>query len=280
MRKTTTLLVIAVMLTLITGSAFALAPMGPPMSRLEQDQWSIGLEYEHSEMDIETSNATGSEFQDGIFVGSTPKKKYEINGLKSDMFYANLGFSIVKDWDMYLRLGFSDAKDDIKEIQTGGVTGDKYQGFKGSYGASWGIGTRASFYQEENMTLGALLQANWSNPGSSDITCVNNADFTTGEVELDYWEIQLAAGPTFDFDYFRIYGGPFLHFVYGNFDLNATFVDTPVITFETSNDIKESVQIGGYVGTQWYLTESSSLLAELQFTGDAWGLGLGVTWKF
>jgi hypothetical protein len=49
---------------------------------------------------------------------------------------------------------------------------------------------------------------------------------------------------------------------------------------KADHDIREESQLGGYAGAQWYLDENSSLYTEIQFTDDAWGAGVGITWKF
>ena len=285
MRKITTLLIIGAFVTGISNSAFALSPMGPPKARLEPRQWSFGLDYEHSEMDLETVSNPRIETQDGVVVTDTDpvKSKYEIDGLTSNMVYANIGYGLSGSWDLYVQAGLSDAQADITEVQAGGVTGDKYKNFDSSYGLAWGVGTRATFAKDGDITWGGLLQVSWAKPDSSGLTCVGDPNFE-GDAEIEYWEIQLAVGPTFESEYYRIYGGPFLHFVYGSIDLKGTATypepDPAVITVNSSNNINNNVNIGGFIGTQLYLAENSSLYAECQFTSDAFGIGVGIAWKF
>jgi hypothetical protein len=270
MRNFKALLVISAVISMVYSSAYALAPMGPPKSILEQDQWSLGLEYGHSEMDIETSKGTAT----STSVPGTFDKQFEIDGLKSNMIYVNMGLGLGSNWDIYMRLGLSDAKSDVSEIKYGS---DEFKNFDADFGLNWGIGTRATFYQQDNLSLGGLIQANFVNPGSGDITLTNAPGFISGEAEIEYWEIQVAFGPTLELDSCRIYGGPFLHLINGDFSIEQNVSGT--IT-KSECDLEHDIQIGGYVGTEIDLQENSSLVAEVQFTGDAVGIGLGITWKF
>jgi hypothetical protein len=282
MKKKTAHLTVATILSLvICSSTFALSPMGPSKAMLEQEQWSLSFEFEYTEMDLETSSNYRTETINGIPIPPTLKSKYEIEELQSDMFFANIGLGISENWDIYMRLGMFDAQADVTEIQTGSVTGDQYEGFDGSHGFNLGIGTRATFFEDEDVSWGGLLQAHWANPHSSKITCAGDPYFS-GKAELEYWDIQMAVGPTLELDYYRIYGGPFLYFVYGDIELEGTgiYPGPTTITLKSSKDIKEDAQFGGYVGAQFYLAEDSSLYTECQFTSDAWGLGFGITWKY
>ena len=49
---------------------------------------------------------------------------------------------------------------------------------------------------------------------------------------------------------------------------------------KTSGDIEEESQFGGYVGASWDVRENISCYLEGQFTGDAWGIGIGAARRF
>jgi hypothetical protein len=279
MKNTKRLLMISVVIFIVCSSAYALAPMGPPKSTLDKDRWSLGMEYEHSAMDIETKSNFSSETIDGVPVPPSLKSKFKIEDLKSDMFYVNLGVGLTGKWDIYTRLGLSDAKADFKEVQSSGVNGDNFRGSDASEGFSWGLGTRATFFEGEKLTWGGLVQLNQANPGSVDLKS-STPDFTEGTADLKIWEIQAAFGPTYEMEYCRIYGGPFLHYISGDVELDASYIGTEVVSMKSSKDIKNDTQIGAYIGTQVDITQDSTAFVELQFTGDAWGIGLGASWKF
>ena len=94
---------------------------------------------------------------------------------------------------------------------------------------------------------------------------------TTFASELDLYEIQIAAGSTYSFDRFHLYGGPFLHFLRGEEDSSM---------FNTHFDVEEDSIFGAYVGLRTDLTDSVGLDLELQATPDAYAVALGLPWRF
>jgi len=286
MEKRVALLALVLMVIGVCSSvAIAIPPMGPPRAGLHEGQGSLGLEYGYSEMDLQTfGSVTEKQFLSGsLLTTDISYTSFEIKDLQTSMIWGRLDVGTWENWDMFVRLGMSDAQDDISSVNANGSLSDQYKNFDGDSGFGWGFGTRATFYQEGDTTWGGLIQVTWSNPDSSDVVIESDPSFT-GEVEMDYWEVQIAIGPTVELDNCRLYGGPFLHFINGDLDLSGRIDDPPgtpdLITQDTSHEIREESQIGGYAGAQWYLNENSSLFTEFQFTSDAWGFGIGTTWKF
>ncbi len=284
MKKRRVLSALAFIVVGVCGSvAIAMPPMGPPRATLQEGQSSFGLEFSHSEMDLEAFG-TLKVLDQGAPSWEPYYRKYKIESLKSNMFLGRLGAGLWENWDIFVRFGITDAQDEITEVLANDALGDQYKDFDGSSGFALGLGTRATFYQEGNTTWGGLLQITWSNPDGSSITDANDTYFS-GDAEINYWEVQIAIGPTVEFNNCRFYGGPFLHFINGDLDINGKTKD-PTTGFVTdrfknsSFDIKEESQFGGYAGAQWYLGENSSLFTEFQFTNDAWGIGVGTAWKF
>ena len=286
MEKRRVLLALAFMVAGVWSlDAVAISPMGPPRAILEEGESSFGLEYGHSEMDLE-SFGTVKETQSLLGVPLTTVSsytKYKIESLESNMFTGHMGFGAWENWNIFARFGIADAQGEISEVLADDTDGDQYRDFDGSHGFCLGIGTRATFYEEGDTTWGGLLQITWAKPDGSDIIDETDSDFS-GDAEINYWEVQIAIGPTIELDTCRLYGGPFLHFVNGDLDLNGQIADPPgvpdLIVVDSSHDIREESQFGGYAGAQWYLGEDSSLFTEIQFTGDAWGVGVGTIWKF
>jgi len=284
-KRTISLALIFMVVGACNSVVLALTPMGPPRATLQEGQWAFGLEYGHNEMDLESFGPVKeTQFLLGnplITVSSFAK--YEIENLKSNMYLARLGVGTWENWDLFVRFGASDAQDEISEVLADGTPGDQYKDYDGGLGFAWGFSTRATFYEQGDTTWGGLLQITWANPDASDITNENDSTFS-GDVEIDYWEVQVAIGPTVEFENLRIYGGPFLHFLNGDLNLNGQSIDpgpgVDLITTEYSHEIREKSQLGGYAGAQWYTGQNSSLFTEFQFTGDAWGVGVGTLWRF
>jgi hypothetical protein len=180
-----------------------------------------------------------------------------------------------------VRLGVADAQGDIEHIFPDGATPDQYKGFDGSFGLAWGFGTRATFWKDDEICWGGLFQITWLEPGDSSISLSGDPEFS-GDADVEIWEVQIAVGPTLRVDdNFRVYGGPFLHFVNGDLDISGRTVDMGTdILMETTADIEEESQFGGYVGAHLDVDENTSCYLELQLTGDAWGIGIGAARRF
>ena len=114
-----------------SSSALALAPMGPPMASLEQGQYSAGVDYSYSEMDIEVS---------GYGLTATQKD------VETNMIFANLGYGIAPNVEAFLRLGVADAES---------------EGFSGDTEFAYGFGIKGTFAQEGDLVWGGLFQMSW-----------------------------------------------------------------------------------------------------------------------
>jgi hypothetical protein len=270
--------VVLIIVFLSNPIVLALTPMGPPKALLGQDRWDLGLEYAHQSMDLEAVGPV-QDIQPGLTV--TRKDKHNIDNFKSNIVLARAGYGINDDWDAFVRVGVVDAQADIERTYTDGAPSDEYEGFDGSFGLAWGVGTRATFWQDEEVSWGGLLQITWLEPGDSSIDLSGDPVFT-GDAEIDIWEVQIAVGPTLRLDdNFRVYGGPFLHFVNGDLDLSGSTVDMGTdLRVEAEGDIEEKSQIGGYVGANLDVDQNTSCCLEFQFTGDAWGIGIGAARRF
>jgi hypothetical protein len=265
----------------------ALPSMGPPKALIGQDQWNVGLGYSYSRMDLEASGKSREDPGSGVW-GPWLSSKHDIKNLTSNLVLGQVGYGVSPNIDVYLCLGASDAQDDMKETTASAYPGDKYTGLDCGLGFAWGLGTRATFWQNGDMTWGGLLQVLWENPSSGDIT-LNPEPPTlpnrlTGDADIDLREIQVAVGPTVQLDGFSVYGGPFLHFVKGTIDTSVSGLDSsgipPLDRVQLSEDIKEQSEFGVYAGLQGDANAEISWYAEYRMTADAWGIGIGAVRKF
>jgi len=282
MKKRIALFAVAFMILGLSGSAvLALSPMGPPKASLGQDQWAIGIEYSHEKMDLEASSTISETIMTDPPIVAPPQNAiHEIKDLKSNIVMGTVGYGISDNWDAFLRLGAANGECDIDQTYSDGTI-DQYQGFDGGFGFAWGLGTKVTIWEDNDISWGGLLQMAWAKPGDSDISLSGDPNYS-GNAEIDFWEVQLAIGPTWQMnDELSIYGGPFLHFVDGDLDISGkTFDMGDELISEVSGDIEEKSQFGGYVGASWELSEDTSCFIECQLTGDAWGIGIGAAQKF
>ncbi len=255
-------------------AVFALDPMGPPATDIEQGQFKIGADYSHSNMDLELNNGTWLEYLDGIFYDWGEAVDLTLKNFKINRGYTNLGYGIADNFEAFFRLGGSNAKfsDSIWEDS---------EKFDSRAEPAIGFGIKATFFEEYNLKLGGLLQANWAGyDGKLNAKHWAASDFT----EVDITEIQIAVGITCILsDRVSVYGGPFLHFLDG--ELNDIFseVDTGtggLLTSEYSWDIEQDSTFGGYLGTQMELAENCSLNIEFQHTATADAFAASFSWRF
>ena len=235
--------VAVVVACLLSSSAQALTALGPPRAGLDYKQLSAGFLFTSSEMDLKMSGYGLS---------------WTATDIKSTTYLSRLSVGLSYDWELYGLLGSCD------------LSADDYDGSSEFAG---GFGTKFTVAEKDSVTWGGVFQMCSINSGGSISEDVPGYGLVTMDVDIQALDIQFAFGPTYTKGSFSIYGGPFLHFVDGDFD--ATLLGVPV-TF----DIEQESVFGGYVGGQYELTENTSWFGEFQFTGDAWAFGTGVIWRF
>lgn len=233
------LILVTVVVVLSYGPTFALTPMGPPVATLEKGQTTVGVGYSYSETDIEL------EYQ-----GS----KIGVDYVDLHTTLANIHYGIVEDrWEVYAALG-------LAEIRDGG--------FSGGWDFAGGIGTKITTNLDRILSWGVLCQAFWFQ-GEDDWTVAGYS----GDTDIDAYEIQIAAGPSYKADTFCVYGGPFVHVMRGHADLKQA---GSTVSF----DIEEDGVVGGYIGGNVQVAENVTANIEFQVTQDAVGFGLGMSYGF
>ena len=282
MEKRIALLVVGlIVISSFSSIALALSPMGPPKASIGQNKWAIGVDYGYQSMDLEASSRIVATQMDDPPFDQSFKVKHEIEDLKSSIILARVDYGVSENWDAFIRLGMADGEDEIEQIYSNGDT-EKFKGYDGNFGFAWGFGTRATFWQDNKVTWGGLFQMTWVAPDSSDISLSGDPDFS-GDAEMEMWEVQISIGPTWEAaDNFSVYGGPFMHFIDGDLDISGSKVpeDDLEERVKGSGDIEEASQFGGYVGASWDVREDTACYLEGQFTGDAWGIGVGAVRRF
>ncbi|UCC96839.1 MAG: hypothetical protein JSW66_13455 [Phycisphaerales bacterium] len=262
----------------------ALPAMGPPRALVGQDQYAVGLGYSHSQMDLEAFGRAREDPDGGGWLPAS-YSKHRIEDYTTNLILGRLDYGATQDLDVFLCLGFSDAQDDMSEERATGSQGNEYSGLDCDFGFAWGLGARATFWQEGDVTWGGLAQVIWENPDEGDIRVTptdGDPSRLTGDAELELWEVQIAAGPTVQLEGFCVYGGPFLHFVRGDLDASLSGTDSfaAINRIELSQDIRQESELGFYAGVQGDASESTSWYAEYRITGDAWGVGVGAVRRF
>lgn len=255
-------------------AAFALDPMGPPSTDIEQYQFMLGAEFSHSKMDLELSNGMWTEYLDGVFWDTGEAVDIKLKDFKVDRSYVHLGYGISDYCEAFLRVGGSRGR-------FGDSIWEDAEDFDSESEPAIGIGLKATFYEENNLQIGGLIQTNWAEyDGKLDASHWVAPDF----VEIDMVEIQIALGVTCMLsDAVSVYGGPFVHFVDGELSDTYSAVDSGtggLLNSEYVWDLEQDSVFGGYIGARAELGENCFLNFELQHTSASSAFGMGIQWKF
>ncbi len=266
-------------------AAFALDTMGLPAAGLQQGQYSVGVDYSHSKMDLELSEGVFDEYIDGFYNFSGELESLILKDFKVDKGYLNLGYGISDMIEAFLRVGGATSRfgDSVWE------GGEK---FDGDWDFSIGCGAKATFYEDDKLKIGGLIQVGWSQFDGR----LKPDDWPTffypavDSVEIEITEIQIAVGPAYEIEEdVLIYGGPFYHYVDGDLD---DIYSAPEVIEEGGNTselfitshynwtMEEDASYGGYIGTRLELAEDCSLNLEYQLTSAAYCIGANIKWIF
>lgn len=233
--------------TVVVGLAFlyfgsvsyALDPLGPPKSILDQGDWSFGVEYIYSETDTDPSNV------------ASPIAQPSTQVLFANRVYANVRYGMWEDVDLFVRAG--GATFDLDTAFIGG--------FEGDTDFAWGLGAAGTLYQTDTLDWGLVLQF------SSGKSLQRSLAFA-GRAEVEIRSLQIAAGPTYQVkDDLTGYAGIFYHMLDGEYE--ATFAEW---------DLSEKNFLGGFVGLDWEVKDNARLSIEFQYTGTAFALATGLKW--
>jgi len=274
------------------ATAAALAPFGPPRATIGAGRWTIGVDYARQTTDLQSFGT----YREGYFDGSSYQwyckyNQFELKELESNLIFGKIGYGLADTWDLFARVGVSDTKGDwlVSSIDSGGPAAtDFFQGgeqfsLDSSFALAWGAGSRMTVAETGDIAWGAILQMTWLNPKGSRSSWTDPQDSDIAidaTIDLQYWEIQLAAGPTLNLGSVWLYGGPFLSFTKGGADVQGTWSDMDINgPIQATHDLREDAKFGGYGGMQLNLAENLCLYAEGQFTGGGWGIGAGGVWR-
>ena len=273
-RKILLAILVSVVVCSSAPTALALDPMGPPTAGLQEGQFKAGVDFSYSKMDLELTAGTYVEYLDGVLSASGEATSFPLKDFKASKAYANLGYGFADNCEGFLRVGGTKSK-----------FGDSIwldsEEFDSGNDLAVGGGIKATFFEEEGLQLGVLLQGSWAeHQGLLDSPNWTGPDF----VDIDMVEVQLAAGASYTWEgIFSIYGGPFLHFVSG--DLEDTVGASVTGLGELLNskydwEIDEDSVFGGYIGAQLEVAEGCSFNVEYLKTAAADAFGASILWRF
>ncbi len=227
--------------------AYAIDLMGPPAAAHKALQMSLGLEYSYSEDNVQFTD------RQSISLDS-------LSNVRRNTFSGKFGVGLLDFFELFFRLGAGTLQ--ANEID-----------FDGSTDPIRGAGGKVTFYRGERIDLGALFQ--WSIFEGETTGFMEASGFNAWQ-DIDIDEQHLAVGATVHMDGWRFYGGPF----YYMFDGDITIQEIGNPANKIRPDVEEESEFGGYIGGQFDLGGAGLLNVEYANTGEAWGVGIGLTWMF
>lgn len=226
------LLMSLVCLCCISPAARAFIFMGRPAADLERNQVGVGANYSYSEADITIEGMS-------------------VDDVEFNSYLARLGYGITDAWDVFASIGAAH------------IDADDYDG---NSQFAFGFGVRGVLREGEHISWGAVSQIHWFRSKDK-----GRVDGMSAEGEFELLEVQVGVGPTYEADGFCVYGGPFLDFIRGDFDVRAD-------GGSGSLDVEEESEFGGYVGAQIEIWNDATLGVEFQITGDGAAVGIALFW--
>lgn len=268
------LLGLAFMIIGLGGSnAFALDLIGPPTAELEKDVFRGGLEYSFSKMDLELIEGQGTLYRNGSFVGSGTVPSETIKDFKVNTIYAAVGYGIFENCEAFLRMGTANAK-------FGDSLWEEGEDFNSKYNFAIGAGFKATFYESFAWKVGGAFQINRTElDGELDSSSwsIPQPHF----VEISTTEMQIAMGATYMWTgWLSIYGGPFAHYISGDFDYKFNRITENFDNAEYSWEINEGPTYGGYFGAKFKFAKNYSANLEYQQTSNANVFGANIMMRY
>lgn len=274
-----------IMVGLIGSNAFALDMLGPPSAELESGIFSGGIEYASSKMDLKLIEGKVDAYFNGgpTYSGEYPSET--IKDFEVTTFYATAGYGIVENYEVFLRMGIASA-------EFGDTLWEEGEDFDSNIDFAIGGGFKATFYEGFDWKVGGIFQVNWTElDGELDSSAwvIPQPHF----VEISSTEMQIAIGVTYlRSSRLSIYGGPFMHFISGDFDYklnkiaeisnpeNPEIKEIGFVNQKYSWEFNEGPTYGGYIGAQIKLFENGFGNVEYQQTSDAEVFGAGLLLRY
>jgi len=236
--KRTFYLLVVVAACLLSSSAQALTPIGPPVATLDRGQLAAGFGYGHSKGDV-VAHAFGF--------------KFKVEDIEVDTYMANIFLGLDDAVELQIDLGAT-LYDAVEMSSSGDFAG--------------GFGVKTTFAKSDKIKWGAAFSMHWFEASGSGVTLG-----TPWTEEDTLTEIQVAVGPSYKDGLWRLYGGPFLHFIDG--EAKGTIAGVPI-----SGDFKEDSNFGGFLGLMVDLNDNTAFGIEYQQTGSANFLGGSIRFAF
>ena len=256
------------------SNAFSLDLMGPPTAEIEKGMFRAGIDYTFSDMDLELIEGEGTTFRNGELLGSGPAASQTISGFEVNTLYATIGYGVFENCEAFLRMGAANAT-------FGDSLWDEGEDYDSNIDFAIGAGIKMNFYKGFDWKIGGVIQINRAELDGK----LDSSSWIIPQpqlVDISTTEIQIAIGATYMYSSrLSIYGGPFAHFISGDFDFQFNRVTDEFFDVgEFSWEINEGPIYGGYLGAQYELSQNIAANIEFQNSSDATVFGLSLLMKY
>ena len=255
------------------SNVYALDMMGPPTAELEKGMFSGGIEYTYSSMDLDLIEGQANIYRNGDFYGSGIVESITIKDFQVNTLYAAVGYGIFENYEAFVRMGVANAT-------FGDSLWEEREEFNNKYNFAIGAGLKATIYTGFAWKIGGLFQIN-------RVELDGEIDSSSWDIpqpqfaEISTTEMQIAIGAKYLWTRrISVYGGPFAHFISGNFDYEFTRITNDFDTGEYSWEINEGPTYGGYLGAQIEIAKNCSANIEYQHTSNANVFGANIMMRY
>ena len=262
------LIIVVCVVALCASASMGLTRMGAPAGTIGGGKWDVGIDYTYARQNMDWTGAQSSTNGAAYVNVASDSRDGTIKNMKVQTADVRLGYGLMDKWDIYGLLGATKTKTDNVGVSD--------SDFSSSTEPMVGIGTKATFWQDGALSLGALAGVGWVDGLKDSVT---NDGFKT-DVRANIMESQIAVGPTYQItDGVSVYGGPFAHFAQGDIKVKVTRLSNGN-NERLRADLEQSSWCGAYIGTELAVTKDISANIEYQHTAFADAGGINVTFKF
>ena len=244
------------------SNVFALDPLGPPSGDMQKGMFRGGIEYSYGTMDLDLINGKANVYRNGLPFGEGIVDDLTISDYKVNTLYTSVGYGIYKNVEVFLRMDAARAKFDDSLWNEG-------EEFDSNLDLAVGAGVKATFYETFAWKIGGIAQISRAEIDGK----LESSSWAVPQphlVEITTTELQLALGVTYMFSRrVSLYGGPFAHFIQGDFDYAFNRITNDFDTGEYSWEIDGGPTYGGYFGAQIRIARNTSANIEYQQTSNA-----------
>lgn len=255
------------------SNVFAIDPLGPPTGDLEKGMFRGGIEYSFSTMDLDLIEGKVNVYRNGLPLGTGTADSLTIDDFQVNTLYASIGYGLFENCEVFFRMDAAKAKFGDSLWQEG-------EEFDGNQDLAIGAGIKATFFETFAWKIGGVFQisrAELDGKLDSSSWSIPQPHF----IEISTTEMQIAMGVSYMYSRrVSLYGGPFAHFISGNFDYAFNRISKDFDTGEYSWEINEGPTFGGYFGAQINIARNTSANIEYQQTSNANVFGANIMMRY